>query len=67
MAKHENIYDGRGKKIVEIHRDGDRDNYYDPNGSFLGRTDKSGTRDNIGRRIADKPLGGLLIPKKRTA
>ena len=64
MAKHEDVHDGFGKKIAEIHHDGDRDNYYDPCGSFLGRTDKDGTRDSIGRRIADKPVGGLLIRKK---
>jgi hypothetical protein len=64
MAQFENIYDGRGKKIVEIHQDSDRDNYYDPNGRFLGRTDENATRDKIGRKIADKPIGGLLIPKK---
>ena len=64
MAQFENIYDGRGKKIVEIHHDSDRDNFFTPDGRFLGHTDESATRDKIGRKIADKPLGGLLIPKK---
>jgi hypothetical protein len=65
MATYENIYDGKGKKIAEVHHDVDRDNYYSPTGSYLGRTDKNGTRDEVGRPIANKPLGGLLIRKKK--
>jgi hypothetical protein len=67
MAQHEfeNIFDGLGKKIVEIHHDRTRDNYYDPTGRFLGHTDETGTRDVVGRRLADKPLGGLLLPNRK--
>ena len=61
MAKFENIFDNRGKKIAEVHHDTGRDNYFTPTGSFLGHTDKNGTRDSIGRPVADRPFGGLLI------
>ena len=60
MGKHEDVLDGKGKRIGRIHHDSDRDNYYDGTGRFLGHTDQSGTRDKIGRKIADKPVGGLL-------
>jgi hypothetical protein len=65
MAKYEDIYRGIGRKIGEVHHDIGRDNYYSPTGDYLGRTDKNGTRDKIDRIVADKPLGGLLIPKKK--
>lgn len=65
MSKFEYIYDGKGKRIAEVHHDVGRDNYYSPTGEFLGHTDKNGTRDKIGRIVADKPVGGLLIPKKK--
>jgi hypothetical protein len=64
MAKFENVYDGKGKKIAEIHHDVGRDNYYTSTGGYLGHTEKNGTRDSIGRPVAIKPLGGLLIKKK---
>jgi len=65
VSKFEYIYDGKGKRIAEVHHDVGRDNYYSPTGEFLGHTDKNGTRDKIGRIVADKPVGGLLIPKKK--
>ena len=64
MANYENIYDGKGKKIAEVHHDLGRDNYYSPTGVYLGHTEKNATRDKTGRILADKPLGGLLIRKK---
>ncbi len=65
MGKYENIYDGKGKKIAEIHHDVGRDNFYSPTGDYLGHTDRNGTRDKIGRIVADKPVGGLLIKRNK--
>lgn len=65
MARFTNIYDGRGKKIAEIHEDRFRNNYYDRAGRFLGSTDQNGTRDGAGRLIANKPFGGLLYNRNR--
>jgi hypothetical protein len=64
VKKREDVYDAKGRKIGTIHHDQGRDNYYDPTGHFKGHTDKNGTRDRIGRKIADKPVRGLLWNKE---
>jgi hypothetical protein len=64
MNRMENIHDSSGKKIAEVHHNHGRDSYYDSRGHYLGKTDRDGTRGPSGRLLADKPVGGLLIPRK---
>lgn len=65
MNEQEYIRDASGRLIAKTRRSSDRESYYDPQGRYLGHTGPNGTRDYAGRLIADKPIGGLLIAKKR--